>query len=854
MPQIIDLQYDKICTSLQAEDKFKRKKGLQEILKNVLNSLETKDEESSLVLWEIFHRPVIRILHDPVEACRDLALEILKKFLLHLPCSDKNIVYIIPIMAKRLGCQELVEQSEEVRLKCIILLRAIVQKYQENLISYFEDLITILTRTVTDKYPKVKKESCDCICEIARAMPSNFYTKSEVFVKPILTNISHQHYKIRMATVKSIGEVLLFGDSKLMETVAGPLAERLFDQSGAVRTAVVEVAGLWMIDLRDRYSWWYKLLPLLLTGANDIVPEIRAKALSLWMKAGEQFIKENETDQKFKHKLDFLLEDLPHYPAKIIRPNLGCRTIAQQNLHKLVPAISRELNDWMADIKVRAAQLLCILVLNVEEEVTEYLPKLLSPMYRACNDEDKRVVENIELAAEYMGFFVLPKVYCDLILPTLEENPTSGHLKIFASILRGSERENLTKELSRIGHLLQENHICQSRKIRYQMEILSCCRSTLDVCKEDCSIIFHDLFIAIFTTLAMSSDSLVEKSAISLLELLKKTENFENLNELFDKHVPLILTTMQESPESWEINSSEFHIFYACIVYAKSTTYKHLHLIHPVFEKTTNAEDDKKLRLKQYILLSDYLQNWDKLLEENSANAFIEFANIVLEKMIIPGLKWAAGRTAEAIRTASVCCLCALLSKIVDNCEESDKEKEVKTFSISVEHFGWLFETVRPILVTLLEDDANKTRLYSLQAICLVINIGQELSYITEEHIHKISPEIVSRLEDQHDEVRLAAVEALKEIWKVLPKDYDLAFYYVHIEYVYSKTLIHLDDPGEQFQKLTLDCLMALVKVHPELLIEKVENSRANFINQRALDQLVEGAREHLKKKNSKTN
>lgn len=70
-----------------------------------------------------------------------------------------------------------------------------------------------------------------------------------------------------------------------------------------------------MTDLRDRYSWWYKLLPLLLTGANDIVSEIREKALSLWMTAGEQYIKENETDQKFKHKLDFLLEDLPHYPA-----------------------------------------------------------------------------------------------------------------------------------------------------------------------------------------------------------------------------------------------------------------------------------------------------------------------------------------------------------------------------------------------------------------------------------------------------------------------------------------------------------------------------------------------------------
>ena len=235
MPQLIDLDHNKILSTLQSDGKLERKQALQEILEDVLGSLETLDEKSSLELWEIFHRPVVRILHDQVEACRDLAIEILKRFLLHLPCSDKNIVYIIPILTKRLESQELIETSEEVRLKCILLLRAIVFKYQDKLASYFEDLVKILTRTVTDKYPDVKKESCDCICDIAKAMHSNFYSKSEVFVQPILSNSSHRHYKIRVTTVKTIGEVVLFGNSKIMENVAGPLAGKLFDQSGAVR-------------------------------------------------------------------------------------------------------------------------------------------------------------------------------------------------------------------------------------------------------------------------------------------------------------------------------------------------------------------------------------------------------------------------------------------------------------------------------------------------------------------------------------------------------------------------------------------------------------------------------------------
>ena len=422
--------------------------------------------------------------------------------------------------------------------------------------------------------------------------------------------------------------------------------------------------------------------------------------------------------------------------------------------------------------------------------------------FSGCLDEDKRVIENIELAAEYMGYFVCPNVICNLVMPTLSD-PTVGHLKVFAAMLRGSPRETLTPELSRIGQFLQDCNICRNRKTNYQIEILSCCRSLLIVCKEDCSMIAHDLFTAIFTVLAASNESSVEESAKSLLGLLTKALNFESLNELFDNHVKLTLISIQHEPEAWIMDSYDFLIFQACLKHAKLTTHKHLDLIHPIFERTVHVDGDKKVRLKQYILLSDYLQQWEKPLKETTGKGFIDFANVILEKMIIPGLTWTAGRSAEAIRTASVCCLCAMLSKILNNCENKDVKGQ-ENLPISIKHFGWLFEKVRPILLSLFEDDSYKTRLYSLQAVCLVINIGQELSYITEEHIHKLSPEILSRLEDQHDEVRLAAIEAIREIWKVLPKDYDLSFYYVHIEYVYKNILTHLDDPREKFQSQTL--------------------------------------------------
>ena len=69
----------------------------------------------------------------------------------------------------------------------------------------------------------------------------------------------------------------------------------------------------------------------------------------------------------------------------VIRPNLGCRTIVQDIITRLLPALKRELQEWLADIKVRAAQLLCIMVLNVETEMIHHIENLLPAMYRYNN-------------------------------------------------------------------------------------------------------------------------------------------------------------------------------------------------------------------------------------------------------------------------------------------------------------------------------------------------------------------------------------------------------------------------------------------------------------------------------------
>ncbi|KOC66732.1 HEAT repeat-containing protein 2 [Habropoda laboriosa] len=728
----------------------------------------------------------------------------MKQFIVNLTPNDRYIMYLLPTLSKRLGSFEQIETSEEVRLKCVTLLKIIILKYKNLLISYIDDLTKILTHTVADNYPLVKRESCDCISEFANNLPNYFYSQAQNLVKPILNNFTHQHYRVRIASIRTIGDVIQYGNSKSVEEVATPLAEKLFDQHGLVRAATIEIAGCWLLKLRDRYSWWHKILPLLLTGLHDELENIRQKAADFWNAIGQQYIAENQDNEKLKNTVDFLTKDRDHYP-NVIRPNLGCRVIAQQSFSKLINGISLELGDWIVDIRIRTAQLLCVFILHIEEDVIQHIGKLLPPMYKACNDEDNRVVENIEKAAEYLGYFVPPQTYCRLIIPTLEETPSTGHLKVFSAILKGSERCKLLPLLEDIGKFIQQPHICQSKKRIYQKQILSCCSSLISTCKEDCKLISKELFLTIFTVQSMAQENLIKLKAQELLNILADINLFNNIEQFYHENISTLFSLLSDY-KSWSIHSPECQIFCACLIYIRHILAYNMDTILPILKETMTNDTDPEVRLKYFILLSEYFC-------QGSLNEIIDlkFSNQFLENCILPGLIWRAGRSAEAIRTATISCLCIFLDKYekVLNIE--------KTLYLGEQNISLVLDKIIPVLISLADDNSKKY-----------------------EYIHKIYPILLKRLDDGCDDVRIISLEALTEVWNAIPENYDIYFNKGHIDSLYTTTIIYLDDPEVEFQNIVLGSLKVLAKIHPQLLYEKLQKCKTNFRNQNSIDILIE--------------
>ncbi|XP_025779024.1 dynein assembly factor 5, axonemal [Puma concolor] len=224
-------------------------------------------------------------------------------------------------------------------------------------------------------------------------LTDHFHMQSESLIGPLMQSISHQHWKVRVAVIEATGSVIQFGSGKSVDDVLPHFAQRLFDDVPQVRQAVTCVVGGWLLDLRDRYSFFHKLIPLLLSNLEDDIPEIALAAASLWEKVGLQWQRENEDD--LKDKLDFASPPPAHHPSPDNRPGLGCRELVFRNLSKILPAICHDVTDWVAGTRVKAAQLLAVLLLHAEDHVTQHLEVVLRTLHRACADDDRAVVRSV---------------------------------------------------------------------------------------------------------------------------------------------------------------------------------------------------------------------------------------------------------------------------------------------------------------------------------------------------------------------------------------------------------------------------------------------------------------------------
>ncbi|KAL4658134.1 dynein assembly factor 5, axonemal [Arapaima gigas] len=811
---------------LSEDNKATRRRALEAIRK------ETFEQRlSSAVLQDVFAsllKPLLKCLLDPTERCREAAVNMITDFLRNVPRPEEALPYFMPTFSQRLAGSELLEPSEELRLAMVQALSLSVEVCGARLAPYLDHMMRILQRTIVDPFPEVKKESCRCAVSFAKCVPDHFHMQSESLVKPLMQTLCHQHFRVRVAAIEATGAVVQYGTGKSVDDVLSHLAQRLFDDSPQVRKGVTQVVGGWLLHLRDRYSYFHKLIPLLLSSLNDQISEIRLLAADLWKQIGAQW--ENENEEDLKDKLDFPALPPAQYPAGVERPGLGCRELVIRNLSKVLPAVSRDMMDWLASTRVKSAQLLSVLLLHAEDHSTQHLQLLLSTLYRACADSEAGVIHGCLESAKLIGAFVSPEVFLKLLLPHVEDSFAisssclAAPLRVLAAVLRGSSGDALRPHLQRIGDSLAHPNVCEeSQQPLYLQQLLASVQALLSNCKGDCRTISLQLLQVLVTIQSTAAEPKLQEEVQEAVRTLCTVQSLTRMEELYRQHMDELLSWLSNSLPSWTSYSIQRLQLEVVILQSGPVIGEFLPQLFPLLQASLQPSRDPEMRLQIFILLSKLLLNASNTLD--SQGTFSEHLPVFLPELLMPNLVWHAGRTASAIRTAALSCLLALLQGGALTGEQL----------IAVE------EKLTPQVLACLDEDSQLSRLMACRSLAALLSlIGKHLHADT---LNKIYPELLKRLDDSSEEVRATALKALGLWLSCLGKDYDTQVYRPHLEFLFQQLLLHMDDPDSHVQDAVLEVLKAGSRVYPALLSREAEAAKDKQRSPVYCDRLLEHIR-----------
>lgn len=761
---------------------------------------------SSEAVQEVFEaqlvRPLARCLAgDAAERCRELALQLLLHGLSRCERPGEALPVLLPVLAQRLGPPQGAEPCEELRLGLLQLLGLLLRRGGTAVAPYLSDVVGILQAALLDHFAEVRRESCRCAVACAQAVPEHFHMQSESLIKPLMQTISHQHYRVRVDVIQATGTVIQFGNGKSVDDVLSHLAQRLFDEIPKVRQAVTTVIGEWLLHLRDRYSYFHKLIPLLLGSITDDIPENMTLAWTYWEKVGLQWEKENEED--LKDKMDFSVPP-SHYPKGVTRPGLGCRELVSRNLSKVLPGLCHDLTDWVESTRVKASQLLYVLLLHAEDHITQHMELLLRALYQACLDRESEVVRNCVKAAELIGTFVSPKVSLRLITSAFEITPKPSCLMVLAAVIRGSPKEILQPHLSDLGDTLSQAGVCQrSEEVLYMEQLLCCVRALIEVCQEDCQGICLQLMKVLVAVMAVPNSEHLKEKAEETMCSLAEVQQLDGFLYLYKQHILQLLEWVSVSHDSWTCYSPEILQLGVIATHSGPVIGEALHDFILILKTCLQPNKDPQMRLKLFTVLSELLQKANETI--NSQGLFPSYLEIVIKDILAPNLQWHAGRTAAAIRTTAVSCLWALI-----HCQMLAPEEILK-----------VKDALMPQIIAAMDEDSKISRLMGCRIVGGILKVcGRQFDEI---QLGKTYPEVLKRLDDASADVRLTAAHTLTDWFKCL-KDSDVkSAMKSHIEFLYQELLIHLDDQDPDTQSAVLEVLKEGSVLYPELLVREVE-------------------------------
>ncbi|CAD7936494.1 unnamed protein product [Amoebophrya sp. A120] len=195
-------------------------------------------------------------------------------------------------------------------------------------------------------------------------------------------------------------------------------------------------------------------------------------------------------------------------------------------------------------------------------------------------------------------------------------------------------------------------------------------------------------------------------------------------------------------------------------------------------------------------------------------------ALFLFEEMLMPNASWRPGQSHNKIRKATMVCIHQFL--------------ELKL--ISIEDLSTVFPDMLPILKTCMDDSwSPDNRMVATLVVTLVLNTLPEQQKIQDEHLRDLYPELLKRLDDSQDEVRVVTCKAFVSFFRALPEKWSANLY----QYILTSLFIHFDDPNPKIQFAVQECLEAALHHNLEVFIQEAEKASPKAVHAKQLEDLI---------------
>lgn len=268
---------------LSDQDRAVRKQGLEKIKKELFTT--SNKEHIHQLLSQSLMSPLLKCIEDPIEKHRDIAIQIFETILRDLHIENKMLLKMLILsVVARMDKLPFLESSEEIRLKLVKLLDAVLAKYPDEFSPVMSELSKMLSVLLRDQFPDIKQNLSKFISTISQKLKKEIGAHSKTILDSLCLNLKHQHNKVRKITITAVVDLLLTENAGLcIDDCIPSLTLISNDKNADVRkTFVNEIAklikGLNIVYLKSSEA---QLVCLLMSGINDDKEEIRKLSFEL---------------------------------------------------------------------------------------------------------------------------------------------------------------------------------------------------------------------------------------------------------------------------------------------------------------------------------------------------------------------------------------------------------------------------------------------------------------------------------------------------------------------------------------------------------------------------------------------